>query len=121
GDADTISFILLGLAAENYAPDAATDAMAYFLKNQQLPDGRWLPLAHRPPIEISEIQVTAISLRALQVYGIKAQRQAYDKAIQSAAGYLAKAEPRDTQDRAFRLLGLSWSGARKDVIQTAAR
>ena len=121
GDADTISFILLGLAAENYAPDAATDAMAYFLKNQQLPDGRWLPLAHRPPIEISEIQVTAISLRALQVYGIKAQREAYDKAIQSAAAWIANAEPHDTQERAFRLLALTWTGARRDVIQSAAR
>jgi ankyrin repeat protein len=121
GDADTVSYILLGLAAEHYPPDAATDAMAYFLKNQQLLDGRWLPLAHRPPIEISDVQLTAISLRALQVYGIKARRPIYDKAIQSAAAYLAKAQPRDTQELAFRLLGLSWSGASKDLIQSAAR
>ena len=120
GDADTVSYILLGLAAENYAPNAATDAMAYFLKNQQLPDGRWMPLAHRPPIEVSDIQVTAISLRALQVYGIKAQRPAYDRAIQSAAAWLINTPPQDTQERAFRLLGLSWAGARRDLIQSAA-
>ncbi len=121
GDADTISYILLGLAAENYAADPATDAMAYFLKNQQLPDGHWLPLAHRPPIEVSEIQVTAISLHALQIYGIKSQRAAYEKSVQAAAAWLEKAQPHDTQDRAFRLLGLAWAAARKDLIQSAAR
>ena len=121
GDADTISAILLGLAAENYPPDEATDAMAYYLKNQQLQDGRWLPLAHRPPIEVSDIQATAIALRALQVYGIKAQRPAYDKAVRSGGAWLVKAQPHDTQDRAFRLLGLHWMGANKDLIQSAAR
>jgi len=40
GDADTISYILLGLVAENYPPDPATDALARFLKNRQSPDGR---------------------------------------------------------------------------------
>jgi hypothetical protein len=108
GDADTIS-------------DAATDAMAYYLKNQQLPDGRWLPLANRPPIEVSEVQVTALSLRALQAHGIKTQRPSYEGAVKLAAAWLAKAQPRDTQERAFRLLGLSWAGAPPELIQNVAR
>jgi ankyrin repeat protein len=120
GDADTISYILIGLAAEGHAPDIATDALAYFLKNQQMADGRWQPLANRPPIESSEIQDTANSLRALQLYGIKSQRAAYDKSVQLAASWLAKAQPHDTQDRAFRLLGLSWAG-RNDAVGAATR
>jgi ankyrin repeat protein len=120
GDADTISYILLGLAAENYAADPATDALAYFVKSQQLSDGHWLPLANRPPIEAGEIQVTAISLRALQMYGIKSQRAAYEKSVQAAAAWLEKAQPHDTQDRAFRLLALGWAGAGKEAIQSAA-
>jgi hypothetical protein len=39
GVADGCSYILLGLAAENYSPDAATDAAARFLASRQLPDG----------------------------------------------------------------------------------
>jgi hypothetical protein len=120
GDADTMSFILLGLAAENYPADPATDAMAYFIRNQQATDGRWLPLASRPPIESSDIEVTAISLRALQLFGIKSQKAAYDKAVQAGAAWIEKAQPHDTQDRAFRLLALSWAGARKEAIQSAA-
>jgi squalene cyclase len=94
--------------------------MAYFIKNQQLSDGRWMPLAHRPPIEASDIQVTAISLRALQLYGIKSQQASYQKSVQAAASWLEKAQPIDTQDRVFRLIGLAWAGARKEAIQSAA-
>src|SRR6185436_15101209 len=65
GDSDTISYILLGLAAEKYPADFATDAMAHFLKRQQTADGQWRILAHRPPIESSDIEVTAASMRAL--------------------------------------------------------
>lgn len=119
GDADTVSYILLGLAAENYPPDAATDAQAYFLKRTQSRDGHWLILANRPPIESSDIQVTAASMRALQVYAPKANRAAYDRSIAAAAAWLAKATPRVTEDRAFQLLGLGWSKASKPAIRRA--
>ena len=117
GDADTMSYILLGLAAENYPPDAATDAQASFLKRTQAPDGRWLILANRPPIESSDIQVTAASMRALQVYAPRANRAEYDKSIDAAAAWLTKATPRVTEDRAFQLLGLGWSKATTPAIR----
>jgi len=120
GDADTVSSILLGMAAENYPPDAATDAMACFLKSKQSPDGKWIIYAHRPPLESSDFQVTAFSMRAIQLYAPKALRTEYDKAVQLAAGWLANAKPRTTEDRALRLLGLTWAGAKKPVISKAA-
>jgi ankyrin repeat protein len=121
GDADTVSYILLGLGAEKHPADAATDAMAYFLRRTQLPTGQWRILAHRPPLESNDIQVTAASMRALQLYGPKAARADYDKTVRLAAGWLAKAAPRTTEERAFQLLGLGWSGAAKDALQKAAR
>jgi hypothetical protein len=121
GDADTISYILHGLAEERHAPDAATDAMAYFLKNRQMQDGRWRVLAHRPPIESSDIQVTATSMRALQVYAPAARRAEYEEAIARAAAWLVTATPRNTEERTFRLLGLAWSGAKPAIVNEAAR
>ena len=121
GDADTVSYILIGMAAEHYPADAATDAMAHFLKRQQSPNGQWRPLAHRPPIESSDIQATAAAMRALQLYAPVAARARYDKAIGLAADWLAKARPADLQDRAFQLLGLKWAGGDARAIQTAAR
>jgi ankyrin repeat protein len=121
GLSDTISYILLGMAAENYPPDLATDALARYLKGRQSPDGRWRIRDHRPPLETSDISLTAVSLRAIQAYGLKAQRPEYEKAIQLGERWLENAQPESTEDRAFQLLGLFWAGGNKDTIRKAAR
>ena len=120
GDADTVSYLLLGLAAEKHPADAATDAMARFIKEQQRADGRWDLLAHRPPIGHGEIATAALSLRALQLYAPAADRAVYQNAVARAGAWIAKAAPRSTQDHAYRLLALQWSGAPKEDLQAAA-
>jgi ankyrin repeat protein/mono/diheme cytochrome c family protein len=114
GGPDTVSYLLLGLAAGKHPPDEATDAMARYLKNQQRPDGRWRVRAHRPPMESSDIQVTAASLRALQIYAPGTQRTGYRAVVQRAAEWLEKAQPLTLEDHAFHLLGLSWSGLKPE-------
>jgi hypothetical protein len=121
GDADTVSYILLGLAAEKHPADAATDAQAYLLKRQQAPDGRWRILAHRPPIESSDIQVTAASMRAVQLYMPAATRASYQHAVRRGLEWLTQQSPVTTEERAFHLLGLGWGGASRALIQQAAR
>jgi ankyrin repeat protein len=121
GDSDSISYILLGMAAENYPPDPATDAFASYLKARQSPNGQWSIRAHRPPIESSDIEVTAASMRAIQVYAPKTQRAEYQKSVRLAASWLSKAAPETTEDRTFQLLGLIWAGANKEKIRIAAR
>jgi ankyrin repeat protein len=120
GDADTVSYILLGMAAEKYPADRATDAMAFFLKRTQLPSGQWRIVAHRPPIESSDVEVTAASMRALQLYAPKA-RPEYQQAVRRAAAWLAQATLKTTEDRAFHLLALGWSRATKSVVQKAGQ
>jgi ankyrin repeat protein len=121
GDSNTVNNLLTGLAAEEYPPDLATDAMARYLKNDQLPDGRWRLTGNRPPLESSEIEITAVAMRALQTYAPKARRSEYEKAVWRAADWLRTARPRTTTDRAFQLLGLIWAGDNKDALQKAAR
>jgi ankyrin repeat protein len=120
GDADTVSYILLGLAADQHPPDRATEAMAQYLIDRQWPDGQWVIFAHRPPIESSSIQVTAASLRALQVYGGGRGTRAA-QAIARATTWLANAMPESNEDRAFQIMGLVWSGASRAAVQAAAR
>jgi hypothetical protein len=104
-----ISNILVGMAAEHYPPDETTDAAAYFLKNQQLPEGRWREffVDHRPPIQSGDITLKGTVIRALRVYAPKSRRAEFEKAI----------------ERALQLLGLSWAGvnANDEVIRKAAR
>jgi ankyrin repeat protein len=121
GEIDTISAILVGLSAEGYPADAGTDAWAGFVRRQQMPDGHWLIFAHRPPIESNDIQVTATSMRALQVYAPKRERADADAAIKRAAAWIQKAQPRVNEERAYQLLGLAWSQSPKAMIQKAAR
>jgi ankyrin repeat protein len=123
GESGTISNILIGLAAEDYPPDSATDALARFVRLQQWPDGRWRSFAHRPPLETSDVKTTAIAMRSLQVYGPKAQRPKYEAAVRRAEVWLMKALPERTQDRAFQLLGLAWAGLKPDseMIKKATR
>jgi ankyrin repeat protein len=121
GGPDTVSYILMGMAAENYPSDEATDAMARYLKMHQSSNGRWAIATQRPPIESSDFELTAVSMRALQVYAPKAQQAEYAKAVQVAANWLSAAQPRTGEDRAFQLLGLSWSHTKRETIQKYAR
>lgn len=121
GDSNTVDYLLTGLAAEGYPSDAATDAMARYLKNDQMPDGRWRLIANRPPLESSEFEVTAVSLRALHVYAPRAQPADYEKAIWRAADWLRTTKPKSTTDRVGQLLGLAWAGDTKDSLQKFAR
>lgn len=120
GDSDTISPILNGLAAERVAPDAATDAMARFVRMQQSEDGRWRVFAHRPPIESGDVKITVESLRALQAYAPAYERRLADASIARAAAWLARTQPDGSQERAYHLLGLQLTGAGGTALAAAA-
>ncbi len=82
--------------------------MAQFLLDRQGAEGQWFLLAHRPPIESSVIEVTASSMRALQIYGGR-HGAASTRVIQRAARWIAKASVASNEDRVFRVLGLPWA------------
>ena len=120
GGADTLGYVLAGLAAEKYVPDAATDSFARILKAEQETDGSWRSFGGRPPIEGSDIECTAMAMRALQFYGIRTRQVEYDRMVERAAGWLAGTQTKTTEDRAFQLLGLTWSKAAAELIRKSA-
>jgi hypothetical protein len=120
GRIDTTAYILAGLAAERYAPDPATDALARYVKRRQLAEGGWQVATNRPPIESSDIAVTALSLRSLQVYMPAPQKTEYARAIERGAAWLAQAQPTSTEDHAFLLLGLGWTSGSRTAINKRA-
>src|SRR5262249_35982534 len=97
----TVSYALIGLAAEHYERDAVPDAMTRVLAAWQDDAGAFHGLpAIRPPIEASSFAGTALSLRAMQLYGT----DQHDR-IARATQWLRTARPRTTEDRAMQLLG----------------
>ena len=121
GEADTVSYLLVGLGTARHPADFATDAHAWLLKRSQAADGRWRIFAHRPPIESSDVQVTALSMRALQMYAPATRKAEFDEAIASAAVWLRNATARTTEERAFQLLGLKWSDTSRTQIEQLGR
>jgi ankyrin repeat protein len=121
GASATMSYLLVGVGATGYPADAATDAMARYLAALQLPTGAWPHASHRPPIESSQIQLTATSMRALQIYAPVPQRTQYQRTIDRAAAWIAQAKPVIMEDYVFKLFGLHWSGASRDDVQASAR
>jgi hypothetical protein len=121
GGIDTVSYILLGMAAEGYPSDPITDVWARHIKNNQAPDGRWKCQTLRPPLESSDFQVTAASIRSVRTYGPRSRRAEYDEAVERGLRWLEKAQPASTEDQAFKLLGLIWGGGSPEVIRATAQ
>jgi ankyrin repeat protein len=120
GESDTTNYLLLGLAAQSFPANAATDAMARFIRGQQRADGSWPIDASRPPIESSSIEVAAVSLRALQVYAPAPQREVYQESVRRAAGWLRSAQASTNEDRVFQLLGLIWASEKPSELRKMA-
>ena len=121
GGIDTVSYILLGMAVEKYPGDSTTDAWARYVKINQSLDGRWQCGSLRPPLESSDFEVTAASIRSVRTYGPKSQRADYDKAVERAVRWLEKAQPTSTEDHVFKILGLIWGGGSQAAIQKTAQ
>jgi hypothetical protein len=116
-----LSYMLIGLNAENYKPDLNTDAAAMHILWRQNADGEWpsQKADTRPPLGLSYIGGTVLSMRALQLYAPKTGGKTYQKAVQLAATWLAQAQSFNNDDRGWRLAGLAWAGAEKAATQNA--
>jgi hypothetical protein len=122
GGIDTGSYILAGLAASDFAPDAGTDAVAIYLKRRQSADGGWrIQTSSRPPIESSDFEATAITMRALLAFAPKPKQAEYGRAVERGAAWLTQTQPKTNEDYVYRLLGLGWAGANKKAIRKAVR
>ena len=79
----------------------------------------WRVASHRPPIDSSDIAVTALSLRSLQAYAPAPLKADYARAVQRGAVWLSHAQPKSNEDYVYRVLGLAWAAASRDSVRTA--
>jgi hypothetical protein len=118
-----VAYTLVGLDAEGYKPDFITDAVVRDIRMRQLADGHWRPGCggSRPPHCGAEITNTALSMRALRLYGRGTDQSSFEQAADRAARWLASASPKTTEDRVFRLLGLAWAAKDSVAVKNATR
>lgn len=107
----TTVYALTALENSGYQPDRTTDMIVAHLVSQQAADGRWyMSGIARPPVGEGPIAVTAYAIRALKAYAPPGRASDINERIGRAAAWLAASQPRTTEDRNMKLLGLLWAG-----------
>jgi ankyrin repeat protein len=119
-DPTLAAYTLAGFEAEDKPPDALTDALVHYLVLHQHQDGRWLPEAYRPPEDGSAFLFTALAVRGLAVYAPRGRSREIAARIAKARSWLLAAQPAETVDGAFQLLGLKWTRAATEDIEKAS-
>jgi ankyrin repeat protein len=118
----TLGWELFDFGMNHVPADQYTDAVVHYIKLMQTPAGNWSAFeSRRPPMSAGPYQAAALAIYALRHYGRAEEKADNARAIARAAAWLEAAKPVSTQDRAFHLMGLAWSGASADAISAAAR
>ena len=118
-----VTYGLFGLAEDGVAPSAETDAVTSCLSGLQKPDGSWEGGDTRPPLAgRNPFVYTALAVRGLKVYAPPGRQEDTTARIVRAREFLRRVSPVDTQEEAFKLLGLVWAaGSRVDVTNQMRR
>ena len=100
-------------------PDDVTAAVSEYLVFDEKAE-HWKSSANRPPSEKSPFASTYVALRGLDAFGTDEQSERIDVRKKKALAWLLREQPKDTEDRVFRLLGLDHLDATHDAVMAAA-
>jgi len=115
------AYRLVAAHAAGVPPNLGAAVYARLLISRQNPEGDWDGFHQRPPSSHSRITMAALGLRAVQVYHHPLQKAVADAAIARARTFIESREPRDTEERAYQILGLKWAGGDRPTLQRLAR
>ncbi|MBM3724557.1 MAG: hypothetical protein FJW40_03910 [Acidobacteria bacterium] len=116
----SVGYELFDFAMNHRPANAYTDAVAHYVRAMQLPSGGWQTLAIRPPMSWDNFITTAMAVNVLRVYSPAGQKQDTKERLERAARWLDATEARNTQEKAFRLLGLVWANGPAAAVDRAA-
>jgi len=120
GRALTIGYIMMALADEHHPLDKITAPFTHLVAASQMPDGSWIDEGiSRPPMEHSEISITAMAVRTLTLYPIAGRKEQLAETLQRARAWLLAAQPQSAEERSMRLMGLAWSKASAGDVHSA--
>lgn len=119
GGIASLGFELFSSALAHQPADARIRAKIYYIKGMQQPEGNWRGGGSRPPLTFDDFTTTAFMVRALSIYGSPADAPDTDARIDRARAWMQKATADRTQERAFKVMGLSWAHAERAAIDAA--
>jgi hypothetical protein len=98
-------------------------ASVRLLARMQQPDGSWRHGPDRVPMQSGDIPSTAMAARVLKAYAAEvgpASRREFAGRVERAQAWLVARAPKNSDDAAFKLLGLRWLGADQALVSQAA-
>lgn len=119
GKVITAGYALWTLEAGGRKADDSTAAVTSFLLEYQNKADRWRHPGRRPPSSGSEFMTTYVALRGLEEFGTDKQETKIEARRKQVGKWLLKAEPRDTEDRVFRLWALGYYENANDIQKAA--
>jgi len=119
GKVITAGYTLWALDAGGREPGETTAAVTGFLLDYQKQSNHWRHPGKRPPSSGSDFTTTYVALRGLASFGTEDQESKIAERTKAVRQWLLGEEPRDTEDRVFRLRALAIVDADKKVIRQA--
>jgi N-acyl-D-amino-acid deacylase len=119
GASTTAAYALTALAAAGHKPDDTTAALVEFLLIRQNRGGDWTAVANRPPSEGSPFTSTALTLGTLRQYAPNTSKKRVEQALSKGKDWLLASSPKTTEDKIFRLHGLTHVNADVKLIDSA--
>jgi len=104
-------YYLVALHADGYKPNFLTDLTVDYLMSQARPEGRFQAETGRIPLESGDIHLTALAIRAIQLYAAPAKTRKVNLLVEKTRKWLENSHPDKQQELAFQLLGLYWCGS----------
>ena len=122
GNIIAIGYVMMALAAEQYAFDKITAELTHAAAALQLPDGSWTPNGvSRPPMEDTLVTATAMGARALTLYPVAGSKHQVEEKVRRAQHWLVAVDARSAEDRAMKLMGLVWTKAPHSDVEASVQ
>ena len=126
-NSDPVAIIMTGnydlwaLSSSHYKATKSIDLLARNIMRKQTYDGSWVSPGQRPPLEYYSITATALTVKNIQSYMPAVLHDEVSQRIEKARMWLIQTTPEANEEKAFQLLGLTWSGADKKFIAQQAK
>ncbi|HTJ10373.1 MAG TPA: hypothetical protein VL547_00030 [Dinghuibacter sp.] len=113
-------YMMMSLYAAKTPADARTDKAVDYMIGQQDADGGFHSEHSRPPLEVGNAHLTALSVKAIQAYASPSKKALVQTVTGKARSWFSALQTDEQQELVFQLLGLYWTGGAKADLQRVA-
>ena len=112
---------LWALSANHYKTNKTITLIIENIMHRQTGNGSWVSPNPRPPLEYYSFTATALAIKGMQAYAPVVLKDEVSQRINIARNWLIHTTAETNEEKAYQLLGLSWSNADSNFIKEDAK